>query len=205
MNEVQIFSKEEFGQLRTVVVGDEVLFVGLDVAKMLEYAYPSKAVIDHCKGITKLVIPSEGGEQQTNCITLGDVLRLIVKAADQSRNPSIKEKASKIERWIFDEVMPTVLQHGAYATPAKQQQFTPYAATRQTTGETSSFLREIRLIAKEGGISLAQAIWFATKYLQAKGEPFPDELAELLLKQEESKALQSKQLTLFVLEDNKGA
>lgn len=119
MNDVQIFSKEEFGQLRTVVVGDEVLFVGLDVAKMLEYAYPSKAVIDHCKGITKLVIPSEGGEQQTNCITLGDVLRLIVKAADQSKNPNIKEKASKIERWIFDEVVPTVLHHGAYMTPKK--------------------------------------------------------------------------------------
>ena len=119
MNDVQIFSKEEFGQLRTVLHGDEVMFVGLDVANMLEYAKPSQAVINHCKGILKLGIPSEGGEQQTNCITLGDVLRLIVKAADQSKNPNIKEKASKIERWIFDEVVPTVLHHGAYMTPQK--------------------------------------------------------------------------------------
>lgn len=114
MFDLQIFRNERIGELRTVLIDNEIHFVGIDVAKMLEYAKPSQAVIDHCKGIRKLGIPSEGGMQQTNCITQGDVLRLIVKAADQSKNPDIKKKAEEVESWIFDEVIPAVLHHGGY-------------------------------------------------------------------------------------------
>lgn len=42
--------------------------------------------------------------------------RLIIKAADQSRNPDIKAKAEKFERWVFDEVLPIIRKHGAYMT-----------------------------------------------------------------------------------------
>lgn len=77
------------------------------------------------------------------------------------------------------------------------QQFIPYAATRQTIGETAKLLREARLIAKEGGISLAQSIAGATEYLQAKGEPFPDTMARLLLEKEATEQLQPKQLVMF--------
>jgi prophage antirepressor-like protein len=38
---------------------------GADVTKALEYAKPSKAIIDHCKGVSKLGIPSSGGVQDT--------------------------------------------------------------------------------------------------------------------------------------------
>ena len=153
MNEVQIFSKEEFGQLRTVLHGDEVMFVGIDVANMLEYANSSKAVIDHCKGITKLGIPSGGGEQQTNCITLGDVMRLIVKAADQSKNPNIKEKASKIERWIFDEVVPNVLHHGVYMTPKKIEEL---LTDPDTLIQLGTFLKEAQEKSKVLEVENAQ-------------------------------------------------
>jgi prophage antirepressor-like protein len=97
MNELQIFNHETFGEIRSVTLDGEPYFVGVDVARALEYAAPSKAVIDHCKGITKLVIPSGRGEQETNVIPLGDVCRLIVKAATQSRNPEIQEKAEAYE------------------------------------------------------------------------------------------------------------
>lgn len=115
MNEMQLFENPEFGTIRFIEVGEKPYAVGLDVAKMLEYTNPSKAVIDHCKGITKLVIPSPGGGQITNCIPEGDIYRLIVKAADQSKNPKIQEKASRIESWIFDEVLPSIRKHGMYA------------------------------------------------------------------------------------------
>lgn len=116
VNELQIFSNPEFGQIRMMEIDGVPHAVGVDVTKTLEYAYPSKAVIDHCKGITKLVIPSAGGNQETNMIPIGDVCRLIVKAADQSRNPKIKEKAERYEKWIFDEVLPAIHKHGMYAT-----------------------------------------------------------------------------------------
>jgi phage antirepressor YoqD-like protein len=119
MNKPQIFNHPMFGDIRAVEVDEKPYFVGIDVARALEYSKPSQAVIDHCKGIRKLGIPSEGGTQETNIIPEGDVWRLIVKAADQSRNPEIKAKAEKFEQWIFDEVLPSIRQHGGYLTPAK--------------------------------------------------------------------------------------
>ena len=117
-NELQVFSNSEFGEIRAVEVDGKPYAVGVDVARALNYAKPSQAVIDHCKGIRKLGIPSAGGSQETNVITEGDIYRLIIKAADQSRNPDIKTKAARFESWVFDEVIPSIRKHGAYATDA---------------------------------------------------------------------------------------
>ena len=73
----------------------------------------------YCKGIRKLGIPSAGGTQETNIIPEGDILRLIVKAADQSKNWEIKEKACRFESLIFDEIMPSINKHGGYLTADK--------------------------------------------------------------------------------------
>lgn len=113
---MQMF-KFEGVQLRTMDLEGKPHFVGVDVARALMYANPSKAVIDHCKGVSKLGIPSDGGTQETNVIPEGDVYRLIVKAADQSRNEVIKENAERFERVVFDEILPSIRKHGAYMTP----------------------------------------------------------------------------------------
>ena len=44
MNELRIFNSPEFGEVRTVTIGDEVWFVGNDVAKALGYQKPDQAV-----------------------------------------------------------------------------------------------------------------------------------------------------------------
>lgn len=115
MNEIQIFENNEFGKVRMVLVNGKPHAVGVDIARALEYAKPSQAVIDHCKGIRKLGIPSKGGMQETNVIPQGDIVRLVVKAAEQSRNEVIKAKAEKFESWIFDDVIPTILETGQYS------------------------------------------------------------------------------------------
>ena len=122
MKELQVFSNQEFGDVRAVEVDGKPYVVGVDVARALDYANPSKAVIDHCKGISKLGIPSAGGIQEINVIPEGDIYRLIVKAADQSRNPDIKVRAERFERWVFDDVLPTIRRHGAYVTPTKLEE-----------------------------------------------------------------------------------
>lgn len=116
MNNLQVFQNNEFGEVRVTEIDGKPYAVGVDVARVLDYANPSKAVIDHCKGISKIGIPSVGGVQETNVIPEGDIYRLIVKAADQSRNPDIKAKAEKFEMWLFDEVLPSIRKHGAYMT-----------------------------------------------------------------------------------------
>ncbi|MFX4303051.1 phage antirepressor [Alicyclobacillus tolerans] len=119
MADVLIFQHTVFGRIRAVELDNKIYFVGVDVARTLEYANPSKAVLDHCKGISKLGIPSSGGIQETNVIPEGDVYRLVLKAAEQSKNAVIREKAEQFERWIFDEVIPSIRKHGVYMSPEK--------------------------------------------------------------------------------------
>lgn len=116
VDELRIFENAEFGKIRMIEVKGKPYAVGVDVARALEYANPSKALIDHCKGdfLTWKVTDALGREQETRIIPEGDIYRLIVKAADQSKNKEIKAKAEKFERWIFDEVIPQIRQTGGY-------------------------------------------------------------------------------------------
>lgn len=109
MNELKIFENEEFGSLRTMEIDGKIYFCGSDVAKMLGYARPSKAIIDHCKGVLKWDTPTKGGIQSLSYIPEGDVYRLIT----HSKLPS----AEKFEMWVFDDVLPSIRQYGAYLTP----------------------------------------------------------------------------------------
>ena len=52
-NKIEIFDNIEFGAIRTIQDGENILFCGYDVAKSLGYAIPSKAVNTHCKGVYK--------------------------------------------------------------------------------------------------------------------------------------------------------
>ena len=58
---LQVFNSPEFGAIRTAGTSDEPLFCLIDVAKALDYSNPAKAVIDHCKGVTILETPTNGG------------------------------------------------------------------------------------------------------------------------------------------------
>ena len=109
MNELmtRVFENEEFGSVRTIVENGEVLFCGADVAKALGYANSRKALIDHCKGVTKRDTLTARGGQQLSFIPEGDVYRLIAH--------SRLEKAVKFERWVFDEVLPILRKTGMYA------------------------------------------------------------------------------------------
>ena len=109
MNKLQIFNNDQFGQMRTLTENGNTLFCGSDVAKALGYARPNEAITAHAKGTVKRRTPTNGGEQEMLFITEGDVYRLIT----HSKLPS----AERFERWVFDEVLPSVRQTGAYMTP----------------------------------------------------------------------------------------
>lgn len=106
MNELQIFSSEEFGQVRTVEINGKPYFVANDVAKALGYVETAKAIRTHCKGVSEMDIPSKGGVQCMKIIPEGDIYRLIVR----SKLPS----AEKFEKWVFDEVIPSIRTNGGY-------------------------------------------------------------------------------------------
>lgn len=107
MNELQIFENSEFGSVRTVDIDGKTYFVANDVAKALGYIVPKDAVTRHCKGALKQRYLTDGGEQDMKVIPEGDIYRLVIK----SQLPT----AEKFERWVFDEVLPSIRKHGMYA------------------------------------------------------------------------------------------
>lgn len=109
MNDLQIFNNEKFGEIRTITKDDKTYFAGSDVAKALGYAIPHKAVQTHCKGVLKWNIPTNSGNQDVLFITEGDIYRLIMK----SKLPSAEE----FERWVMDEVLPSIRKTGSYGMP----------------------------------------------------------------------------------------
>ena len=47
MNNLEVFKNEEFGEVRTITSDEEPYFVGKDVALILGYTNPQKALRDH--------------------------------------------------------------------------------------------------------------------------------------------------------------
>ena len=109
MNDIQIFNNEEFGQVRTIEIDGKPYFSAKGVAEALGYSNPRKAILDHCKGVTKRDTLTAGGQQAVNFIPEGDIYRLIVR----SNLPS----AERFEKWVFDEVIPQIRQTGGYQLP----------------------------------------------------------------------------------------
>lgn len=112
MADLKIFENPEFGEIRTIEENGKVLFCGSDIAKALGYKNPSKALSDHCKGVTKRYTPTASGKQEMNFIPEGDIYRLAAK--------SELSGAERFESWIFDEVIPSIRKTGGYLMGQEQ-------------------------------------------------------------------------------------
>ncbi|PER85826.1 DNA-binding protein [Bacillus thuringiensis] len=111
MNKLQVFNNEEFGQVRTVVQGEDVWFVAKDVAEVLGYNNTSKAIQMHVDEDEKADLPIWDGRQNRNqkVINESGLYSLILS----SKLPSAK----KFKKWVTSEVLPSIRKHGAYMTP----------------------------------------------------------------------------------------
>lgn len=109
MSEVQIFQNQQFGEVRTLEENGEILFCGSDVAKALGYTNPSKALSDHCRGVTKRYTPTTSGKQEMSFIPESDLYRLVFS--------SKLHTAEKFTDWVTKDILPTIRKHGMYATP----------------------------------------------------------------------------------------
>jgi prophage antirepressor-like protein len=108
MQQLQVFNNTEFGELGVIEIGGKPYFPATRCAEVLGYSNPWKAVSDHCRDLTKReVIDNLGRPQATNLIPEGDLYRLIVR----SKLPA----AERFERWVFEEVLPSIRKHGLYA------------------------------------------------------------------------------------------
>ncbi|PFN11868.1 phage antirepressor KilAC domain-containing protein [Bacillus cereus] len=112
MNQLQNFSHGAFGNLEILIKKGKEYFPATDVAKALGYSDPYKAVKQHTKEDGWVICPVvlEGKNQTVDkkYINEPNLYRLIVK----SKLP----QAEQFEKWVFEEVLPTIRKHGAYMT-----------------------------------------------------------------------------------------
>lgn len=108
-NKIQIFNNEEFGEVRTLNEDGKIYFVASDIAKRLGYMKPANAISAHCRYTLKRSIPHPQGKGtlDVNVIPEGDVYRLIT----HSKLPT----AERFEKWVFDEVLPSIRKTGGYS------------------------------------------------------------------------------------------
>ena len=123
MNDLQIFSNPEFGQVRTVEIDGQPWLVGKDVAVALGYKNPRDAITRHVdaedKGVVKHDTPS--GEQEMLIINESGLYSLILS----SKMP----KAKAFKRWVTGEVLPALRKNGVYETVKAQQHIEQLEAT----------------------------------------------------------------------------
>ena len=113
MNQMEIFKNPEFGSIRVIEENGKYLFCGLDIAVSLGYSNPRDALSRHCRCVVKRDVPHPQSSDRKISMTFipeGDVYRLIV----HSRLPG----AERFEKWVFDEVLPTIRRTGGYMTPS---------------------------------------------------------------------------------------
>ena len=110
MEETKIFKSEEFGEVRTTVIDGEPWFVGKDVAEVLGYADPNKAIAMHVDEEDKLndKTASSLGQRGGWFINESGLYSLILS----SNMPNAK----RFKKWVTSEVLPSIRKHGIYAT-----------------------------------------------------------------------------------------
>ena len=110
MNEMKIFNFED-NEVRTQTINGEPWFVGKDVADILGYSNPAKAIRDHVddedKGQNDTFTP--GGMQIMTIVNESGLYSLVFK----SQLPSAK----RFKRWVTSEVLPTIRKTGSYKIP----------------------------------------------------------------------------------------
>ena len=113
---IQTFQNSDFGTIRTVTIDNEPWFVGKDVAEILGYERPTKAVVDHVDEDDRLML--DGKTQSQFGIELGQRGGWIINESGlyslilSSKLPTAKQ----FKRWVTSEVLPAIRKHGAYMT-----------------------------------------------------------------------------------------
>lgn len=134
MNEMQVFQNSEFGELGVLEVNGKPYFPATACAKTLGYKRPADAITAHCKGSVKYRVLTNGGEQELKFIPEGDLYRLIT----HSKLPA----AERFEKWVFDEVLPSIRQTGGYGSQTAMGEL-----VEQLTQVTASLMQVATVMA----------------------------------------------------------
>ena len=113
-NEVQFFRSRRFGDLKVIYENGTVWFCASDACRMLGYVNFMNALKEHCagNGIMNRLLNVDGINQVFVYVTELNLYRLI--------NHSKVAAAQGFEKWVFEEILPTVRKTDMSATDKAQ-------------------------------------------------------------------------------------
>ena len=120
--EIQIFTSDSFGKIRTCQVNNQIMFVGKDVATALGYAKPENAIATHVHtdDKTTTLIQGTGSNYKSKVVIINEsgLYALILS----SKLP----QAKAFKRWVTNIVLPQIRKTGGYipTTDAQGRQLT---------------------------------------------------------------------------------
>ena len=110
--EIQIFKNPQFAEIRVMVKDGEPWFVGKDVASVLGYVFPRRALYNHVDEEDKTTVliqhPGSNYKSKTMFINESGLYSLILSSKLQ--------QAKEFKRWVTSEVLPQIRKTGAYLT-----------------------------------------------------------------------------------------
>ena len=174
----------EGARVRVLAINGEPWFVGKDVAEVLGYTNTADAISRHCKGVVKRYpLQTAGGIQETRIINQSDMLRLIVG--------STLPAAQRFERWVFEEVLPSILRTGSYSDPSAVDGYFSQPRAAEVRGANTAFwlLLTAARAARALGVSRDAAIIAANRTVAALTGVDVAQLMEIELPKEEVAAI----------------
>lgn len=127
MNEIQVFSNPEFGQVRSVIIDGAPWFVGADAAKALKYNRSADAIADHVDDEDKRLV--KVGEMPTLKVSNFGAYVINESGLYSLIFSSKLPAAKRFKRWVTNEVLPAIRRTGEYRVAATQDEAPPRELT----------------------------------------------------------------------------
>ena len=115
MTQLQTFTHEQLGEIRTLTIKGEPWFIGKDVADLLGYEASRNALAKHVDEDDKLThqISASGQRREMTIINESGLYSLILS----SKLPLAKQ----FKRWVTSEVLPQIRKTGGYIPIEKEE------------------------------------------------------------------------------------
>lgn len=117
MNQLQVFSNERLGKIRTMNIDGQPYFVGKDIAEALGYEKPRNAIATHVHedDKTTALIQGAGSNYKSNAVLINEsgMYALIFG--------SKLEQAKEFKHWVTSEVLPSIRKTGGYNSQVSEE------------------------------------------------------------------------------------
>lgn len=123
-NELQVFTNEQLGDIRTIMQDGEPWFVAADVCKMFGVSNSrsvTSRLYDDEKGVS--VVDTPGGKQNLTVVNEGGLYHLLFSMEPNNARGLSEDEVNKrintlkeFRCWVTHKVLPSIRKHGAYMT-----------------------------------------------------------------------------------------